>query len=508
MDRGMENLIFGSLSVVIAGALFAGAYLSFRKDRIRWSLALIILGGLVLRIFVATDGYLHTWDEKYHALVAKNLLSHPLKPTLYDDPVWPYHYQNWTANHIWLEKGPVPLWFMAASIGLFGDHEFAVRIPSLILSLLGIYLTFLIASALFDKKTALLAAFFHAINGMIIELAGGRVSSDHVETFFIGFVELGIFFSMIYTQRSGRSAPVIWIGLFTGLAFLSKWYPAFLVYLVWIAGAIFAGNISARKLMKHVLLALAVTAGVVLPYLVYIIQAFPGEASWTIKRFLLFYGDTVETHGAPAYYYLHKIGRLFGELIYIPLAFSGYQIIRNKAGWAIKWLSVWWILPVVIFSLAETKRMTYLVIAAPAFFILLSRYWHYFYAQRPFVRYKWVLNGLLLLLLALPVRYGLERVKPFDKRIRNPVWTKELKKLSPDPSGKVVLFNVEHHIEAMFYTGYTVYDFIPPVGDILRLQKQGYRIMINDKGDLKNDYFEIENLEIIKLKSAGDGRNK
>jgi len=59
--------------------------------------------------------------------VVKNLLSHLLIPTLYDNAVLPYNIENWTANHIWLEKPPIPLWAAAFSINIFGTSEIALE---------------------------------------------------------------------------------------------------------------------------------------------------------------------------------------------------------------------------------------------------------------------------------------------------------------------------------------------------------------------------------------------
>jgi|GEM_PF-2475173 len=54
-----------------------------KSSNILWLAAIVILAA-ALRIWLcSTDSYLHEWDERYHALVAKNLLLHPLKPTLY-----------------------------------------------------------------------------------------------------------------------------------------------------------------------------------------------------------------------------------------------------------------------------------------------------------------------------------------------------------------------------------------------------------------------------------------
>ena len=53
------------------------------------------------------DPFLNLWDERFHALVAKNLMNHPLMPTLYDDPVVSMAYDRWDRATIWLHKQPL-----------------------------------------------------------------------------------------------------------------------------------------------------------------------------------------------------------------------------------------------------------------------------------------------------------------------------------------------------------------------------------------------------------------
>jgi 4-amino-4-deoxy-L-arabinose transferase len=109
------------------------------------------------------------------------MIQHPLMPTLYDNPLLSYDYKSWIANHIWVHKQPLPLWGMALSMWLFGVNEIALRLPSIIMSTIGIYLTFVIGSYFFSRKTGYLAALLFSINGLIIELTAGRVATDHID---------------------------------------------------------------------------------------------------------------------------------------------------------------------------------------------------------------------------------------------------------------------------------------------------------------------------------------
>jgi 4-amino-4-deoxy-L-arabinose transferase-like glycosyltransferase len=174
------------------------------------------------------DYYLHPWDEAYHALAAKNLLHNLFIPTLFEHPVFNYDYTDWSANHIWVHKPPLTLWLIMVSLKLFGINEIAVRLPSIILSSIGIFLTYYIAKQFYNEKVGLLASFFYAINGVLIELATGRNHTDHPEILFVFFVELGIFLSVYYLKH--RSWFVIsLIGVATGCALLTKWLPGLII---------------------------------------------------------------------------------------------------------------------------------------------------------------------------------------------------------------------------------------------------------------------------------------
>ena len=89
----------------------------------------------------------------------------------------------------------------------------------------------------------------------------------------------------------------------------------------------------------------------------------------------------------------------------------------------------------------------------------------------------------MVLLLALPVRYSIERLKPFKNTERNPQWTRQLRELGSEGYKNVVMFNYPNYIEAMFYTGFTVYDRFPDQNVISELITRGYTVIINDKGD-------------------------
>lgn len=481
----MDNLTLGILTVFICTIGYFFAWLMFRKGNYVHTLLLILLCGLTLRIYMSSDHYLHEWDERFHAVVAKNLLKHPLKPTLYENTTINYDYKMWTVSNIWLEKPPVPLWFIATSLYIFGNSEFAVRIPSLILSVLAIYLTFLLGYYLFNIKIGLLAAFLHSINGIVIELAGGKLSSDHIETCFIVMIEIAVLFCVLSIIKKNKYCFLFLGGIFMGLAILSKWLPALIVLPVWITGAFFTRKYTLREIFTHLIVILLGCLIVALPWFIYIFNQFPNEANWVIHKFLFAYSSSIEGHNAPFWYYLNYVEIIFGEIVYIPLIFAIYFIFKEKNDWDLKLLSVWWIVPVIIFSFAETKRHTYLMISAPALFIITSWYWFYLKNVVMAKKYNWVKYLILTLLIILPVRLTIERLQPFNIKEMNPQWAKELRSLSRQiKEKKVVIFNSQKPIETMFYTNFAAYSCIPDSSMLNRFFSEGYTVYIYSNGIL------------------------
>ena len=82
--------------------------IAFQLDKKKLALPLLFLSSIGLGYFIANlDPFLNIWDEQYHALVAKNMVESPLKPTLFQKPLLDFDYKVWAGNHVWLHKQPL-----------------------------------------------------------------------------------------------------------------------------------------------------------------------------------------------------------------------------------------------------------------------------------------------------------------------------------------------------------------------------------------------------------------
>lgn len=482
----MELFSHGLIITCLCILGFFFSWLSFTRQKFKLSLLMILVCGLLLRLYMASDHYLHEWDERYHALVAKNLIKHPLKPTLYDNSFLPYDYKAWIANNVWLHKPTVPLWTMSLSLYVFGTNEIAARLPSIFLSLLAVYLTFLIGRTLFDERIGILAAFLHSINGIVLEVAGGKLASDHIETFFDFFIEGAVLISIISIVKTNKYYFSFIAGIFIGLAILSKWFPAVLVFPVWLTGAVFSRKYSLQQVLSHLTIMISGCFVIALPWFIFFLNQFPQEARWEIFRSVLAYSETIEGWRADWWYYINYVEIIFGEIVYLPLIFAIYFMFKDRKEWPLKLLSIWWIIPVIVFSFGVTKRHPYLLISAPAYFTIIAWYWFYLKDNVIKKKINWLRITVLVLLLALPIRLSFERIKPFNRVDSNPKWVKNIRALNQLIKEKqVVIFNTEHPIEIMFYTDFTAYSKMPDTTIIRKLNKLGYTSYVYEHGVLK-----------------------
>jgi len=486
----MIDIVPGIIVVLICSVFFFFLWKQApRNKNIPRTLFILLFCGFLLRLFTASDPFLHSWDERYHALVAKNLIEHPLKPTLYDHPILDYDYKNWSGNHVWLHKPPVPLWSMAMSLYLFGDNEIALRLPSIIISTIAIYLTFQIALFFFNYRIAIVAAFLHSIHGLIIEITAGRVATDHIDIFFLFFIELAVFLAIRFQSSNNRFTLAL-MGLVLGLALLTKWLPALIVLPIWF----FVCNLYLDKgllaFLSDLALILIPAIIVVLPWHLYIHHNFPLEAAfestYNTKHFFM----DLEGHGHPFYYHLDKIRMIYGELIYLPLLWwiwlSAKKFIKNQ-DWKLIAISCWVFIPLVFFSLAKTKLQAYTLFTAPALFMITAAFFYHLKSLRPSNSFrKRIIQLIAILLILLPIRYSIERIKPFSKRKVNTEWKREIKEIQHHLMGEetIVVFNVYRPIETMFYCDHVVaYGFIPSKEQINLVHQKGYKAYLkNEQG--------------------------
>lgn len=349
------------------------------RRRLDPALTLILLGSLVLNTHRIGHPGLHYFDESFHAVVARNLLKHPLKPTLIDAPYLAYDATHWGDNHVWLHKPILPLWTIAGSYALLGVNTTALRLPSALLGTGAVFLTFLIGRGLFDRRTALIAASLQAINPAITMLVQGYLFSDHVDVALLFWVEVGAYF-LLRATRSGAWPDVLAVGVAQGLAYLSKSYLAALLTglaaTAWVLPRVGLMDRGESKLkVRHLFGLVGATLATVAPWTIYCARSFPVEFAHEHGYVFTHLGSGVENWGGPwdrlAFDYLITLYRGF----YPPLIAA--VVVSVGLAWSGRRLPLWFLLAwgfgvLAPHAVSATKTPSATLIAMPAAFLLLA----------------------------------------------------------------------------------------------------------------------------------------
>jgi 4-amino-4-deoxy-L-arabinose transferase len=348
--------------------------------RRNWPLFFVLAASFLLRLPHLGHSALTFSDESFHAIVARNLLQHPLKPTLIEEPRIPYDPTCWTETHVWLHKPILPLWQIALSYCLLGVNNFALRLPSLFLSTGAVVLTFLIGQSLFDRRTGLFAAALQGLNPAITLLVHGYLFADHVDVALLFWVEMGVY-GVIRTMRSGSAPDAILAGVAQGLAYLSKSHIAAIITglaaTAWLLPWSGLGRVvDSRVRFRHVIIVLAAAIATAAPWTIYSLVHYPREF-WFEQRYVFAHINSgVENWGGPWDRVLFDYMILLYNVFYTPVLVAALGLFWNACSERSTslWIVYAWALGVLApHLLAVTKTPSATLVALPALLLLLAR---------------------------------------------------------------------------------------------------------------------------------------
>jgi 4-amino-4-deoxy-L-arabinose transferase len=470
-----------ALALGAAALSYGLALVAARKRRPGLAAGLVVAGGLALRLYASCDDYLHAWDERFHALVARNLMAHPLRPTLYDTPLLPYDPRDWQQSAVWLHKPPFVPWLMALAMAGLGVGEMALRLPSLVLSAASTYATYRIGLVFGGYTVGLVAAFLHSANAFLVLLAAGWFATDHVDTALVSLVTLAVAAGVAGRPRPASFAAA---GFLSGLALLSKGLPGLLALPV--VGLWHAGKAPARRLAGLLGLALVACVALAAPWWLYTNAAFPVEAAWERDYDLRHLTEPLEGHSGSAFYHAARMPKIFGELVHLPLLFGLGRLARRPRDPRALAVTAWIVIPYAVFSLAASKMPAYVMVAAPAVFLVVATACAWLLDEwRGSPTRKWIVGLGLAALLGPPVRILLNDLRLFREHERQPAWAVELEQLGRRLAGqRVVILGSPRPIETMFYTSQVAYERVPDRPTVESLQEQGYRVLVYESETL------------------------
>lgn len=463
-------------------------YMTERKQLAWW---MLILSCLALRIVaIMLDPYLHEWDERFHALVAKNMMNYPFKPMLRVESVYEIPYKSWCCNHIWLHKQPLFMWQMALSMKFFGVNELAIRIPLVIIgTIMPFFIRGIARHWTKDENIAYVAVLLYVLSSFHLRWTSCRVGMDHNDISFAFYVTGSIWaFSKYADSKTLKWA--ICVGLFVGGAVLSKWLTGLLVYSGWGLFTLLSRN--ERKKFKHYVMpfiSLLVAGAVFLPWQIYISYRFPLESAWEYAYNTKHFLEVIEGHKGDFWFHFNSIDDLYGGY-FIPflilglLVLIGYKPFRKGS---LAYLSMLVIL-YLFFSIAATKLLGYIMPGIGLMYIVFATgIVSIFYGLLrlfPIVFLPKLLFPVLLIVMGFhslrPSILASESSKANDSRNAKIHNTKIFKRFRDVvPNQYIVIFNVHQEVELMFYQPVMAYNWYPNEQVMGKIkEKHGGRIAI------------------------------
>lgn len=464
--------------------------------RQRYELAVLWLMGAAgcLRLALSgADPFLHDWDERFHALVAKNMvisgLGHPL---LRAQPVLPYDYQQWCCNHMWLHKQPLFLWQMALSLKLFGTNELAVRLPSALLGSLVLWPAYRLGKLIFDSAVGYHAAWLLAVAYYQLELTTGWQSVDHADVAFMGYVTGSIW--AYYESRQPRAAGwwSLLVGTLAGAAVLCKWLPGLVVYVAW-AVDLLRHSARRREAREYRQLASAVGATllVALPWQLYSAWQFPLESVFERAYAARHFGQALEGQGGPWYFYLTQ--NMWYQYQWLTLLLGGgigLLLTRFYRRQAVLPLAVACGAIIGFFSLAATKMPSYTYVVAPLLLLVAAVAWVAglrWLRARPARWGNVAAAGFFILVVVVALRPATLLKHHTDQLAAEPLARQRKQQhrtvyaaLDALVPANYVVFGVPalEEVEAMFYSRRNVYAGLPSLAECRALRARGLRVAV------------------------------
>src|SRR5690606_29763137 len=256
-------------------------------------------------------------------------------------------------------------------------------------------------------------ALFYSFQGLVVELSAGRVPTDHVDVCLGFFLLLTVWLLVVFQTKI--HIRYLLAGVSFGLAFLSKGPPALLLLPLFIFISLSENNGCSKIKNKVANISMLIISLIIvaLPWQYYINRNFPKEAEWEKSYNYQHIFVALEGHAHHIFYYFEKIHIGFGELTWVAILLFVVLFLKKKipvqGGWAIM---LWLFIPLILFTFAATKMPNYIMISAPAIIIIYANVYVWVVNQKVILGYKYFYTTLKLLMLILPIRFAIERIKP------------------------------------------------------------------------------------------------
>lgn len=431
----------------------------------------LIFAGLGVNHFVP-------WDEAIYAKIAKNMVRMGEYINLY-----------WKPNVIWYEKPPLVLWCMSFFMKMLGFTSLAARLHSAIFGFGTVIITYMLSKKLFGKLAAYFSAF-SLVTGIHFLYYARAAMIDVATTFFI---TLSIYLFILAKEKQ-KLLFYAFTGLAAGFAVMAKGVVGFLPVVTMLVYEgyllIFKHQKGLKNLIKPYLVMAMGLLAIALPW--HLVMYLRYGRSF-IDTYLLYHvvdraTQAIEEKGQPLFWYVTvmKVSMRVWFIAFIAaLPMFLYKMFKREKFYAL--FSIWFSIVFIIFSLATSKIVWYIIPLYPAAAIMVGVFIDNFYQKVS--DYLTVLKKPLVLFLGVFIFtvcylmylfYHKEMVYTADLTGAEA----ELMQLKDEKLGTEEMFYIDRILPplVMYYTDspFTIIDFYAEKG---RVPVKGYdnRIIILGK---------------------------
>ena len=265
------------------------------------------------------------------------------------------------AGFHYYEKPPLGMWLMAASISLFGESAFAIRLPSAIATGFTALVAGWLAARITRRRELGPVAFLVQATTMGPMVMGGVASLDPIFTAFVA-VTLGAFYGACTSLGRTCVGWLIVTGLAAALAFLTKGLLGLAIPAV-TALAFLSWQRRWLDLIRFPWIPLMIAAALIAPIALLVHQSEPKfwESFLLIEHFRRFAAPDSNQHSQPWWYLLaiFPIGALLW-LLQWPRALRGLASVglsHDGTRFCLCWIAA----PLIALSFSKGKVPTYIL---------------------------------------------------------------------------------------------------------------------------------------------------
>jgi 4-amino-4-deoxy-L-arabinose transferase-like glycosyltransferase len=273
----------------------------------------------------------------------------------------------------YFEKPPLLYWLNASSFAVFGQNEFAARLPCALCGLLTVLFIYWLGRKLFDRQTGIYAAVI--IGSCLGFIPQARINlTDMPLTFFLT-VSLGCFIVAVKGDTGDKKRHYYFAYAAAALAVLAKGligilFPCAIIFLYMLCRKRW-GVLKEMRLVSGLALFLAVAA----PWFILVSIKNPEFARFFFihehfERFL------TKVHGRyqPVWFFIPVLaGTMLPWALFVPAALRDtWKKRRGDDGETLAYLAIWALFIFLFFSKSNSKLVPYILPVVPPLALMIA----------------------------------------------------------------------------------------------------------------------------------------